>query len=336
MTELAMMRAVVLEELGPPENLKIARVPVPEIGDQDVLIKVEAAGLIYADAEARRGTYYAKTKLPWRPGREVAGTVVKTGRQVAGFKPGQRVAAIVLAAGCQADYVVASLAPYGPANVPGADIHPLPDHVRASQALVYLINFRLAHMIFHAWAKVPRGADVLVHGAAGGMGIMVTQIAKAEGCRVLATCRTAAEAAFMTKTGVDECINVLENDYVAATHALTDGKGVPFVFNGIGGPTVDRDPLVTRPFGEIHLYGYAAGKPPLTVFDIDHTIAIKTFSADDFFPTPAFREATKAMQEWFQTRPLMEAGTILPLEGVVEAHRMLDEGRVLGKIVLTP
>jgi hypothetical protein len=93
---------------------------------------------------------------------------------------------------------------------------------------------------------------------------------------------------------------------------------------------------VTAPFGEIQAYGYVAGKKPFDLFRIKHSIAIKTFSADDFFATPMFPAATAAMHEWFRSGPLLEARAILPLEEVAQANRMLERGEVLGKIALRP
>ena len=104
----------------------------------------------------------------------------------------------------------------------------------------------------------------------------------------------------------------------------------------LGGDTLAADAQVTAPFGEIQAYGYVAGKKPFDLFSVKHSIAIKTFSADDFFATPMFPAATVAMHEWFQTGKLLEASVILPLEEVAEANRLLERGEVLGKIALRP
>src|SRR5690554_6181737 len=101
------MRAIRLDELGAPENLKLVERPVPDVGSADILIRTELAGMIYADAEARKGTYYSETKLPWFPGREVAGVVEAVGSEVEHIKPGDRVMALVFTGGCYAEYVVA-------------------------------------------------------------------------------------------------------------------------------------------------------------------------------------------------------------------------------------
>jgi NADPH:quinone reductase len=334
-----MMRAVRLDEVGPPENLKLVERPVPEVGPDDVLIKVGMAGLIYGDAEARRGTYFSRTVTPWYPGREAAGVIAAVGANVTTWKPGDRVVALILTLGCCAEYVVASTKPRPLPNghtAPPADIIALPDGVGFGQALVYVINFRLAHLLFHGSSKVPPGATVLVHGASGGMGAMVTQLARAQGSPVIATCRRAVEAEFLRGLGADHVINVTETDYVAEVKALTGGRGVPFVFNGVGGETINTDLDVVAPFGEIQAYGYVAGKRPFDLFRTGKTMALKTFAADDFFATPMFPAATQAMLDWFKSGPLIDPGAVLPLEQAAEAHRRLDNGDVLGKIVLQP
>ena len=302
------MRAVRLDEVGGPENLKLVERPIPEVGPDDVLIKVGAAGLIYGDTEARRGTYFSRTVTPWFPGREAAGVIEAVGANVSAWKPGDRVVALILTLGCCAEYVLASTVPRLLPNghtAPPADIHPLPDNVSFGQGLVYIINFRLAHLLFHGSSKVPPGATVLVHGAAGGMGSMVIQLARAQGCPVIATCRRPVEAAFLETLGAEHVIDVTTTDYVARVKEITGGRGVPFVFNGVGGATINSDVDALAPFGEIQAYGYVAGKKPFEVFRVGKTLALKTFGADDFFPTPMFPAATEAMHAWFRSGPMI-------------------------------
>jgi NADPH2:quinone reductase len=333
------MRAVRLDAVGPAENLKVVEKPVPVPGPDEVLIKVELAGLIFGDIEARRGTYFTETRTPWFPGREAAGYIVAVGGNVRDFTAGERVAALVLSLGCCAEFVVASTKPQtlaGNYQVPPADIIKLPDNVSFAQALVYLVNFRLAHLLFHGSSRVPRGTVIVVQGAAGGMGSMLTQLAHAHGCPVIATCRRATEESYLKQLGATHVVNVIHTDYVASVRELTQGRGVRFVFNGVGGDTLAADADIVAPFGEIQAYGYVAGKKPLDLFRVRHSIAIKTFIADDFFATPMFPAATAAMHEWFGSGPLLEATVVLPLDEVVEANRLLERGEVLGKIALRP
>lgn len=335
----ATMRVVQLDEVGAPENLKLVEVSTPAVGPADVLVRTELAGLIYGDTEARRGTYFSETVLPFFPGREVAGTIVAVGSDVVDLAVGDRVIALVLTGACCADYVLASTRPQTKADgsvVPPADIIRIPDTVSFEAALPYLVNFRLAHLLFHGSSKVPKGARILIHGASGGMGSMFTQLARANDCFIIATCRTPEEAAFCKRNGADAVILANDEDYVVRTLELTEGEGVNFSFNGVGGDTLNSDFDVLAPFGEIQAYGYVAGKVPFDVFRLGKTISLKTFAADDFFPTPIFPAATEAMLQWFVSGPLIPVETIFPLTQVVEANRLLDRGGVIGKVALRP
>lgn len=332
------MRIVRLDQVGGPENLKVVEVPMPEVGPADVLIRTSVAGLTYGDTEARRGTYFSHTVLPHYPGREVAGTVVAVGDQVRDVAVDDRVMALVVSGACCAEYVIAPTIPITTPDgrsYPPADITKIPDGVPFENALPYIVNFRLAHFLFAGSSKVPEGAKVLVHGASGGMGSMVLQLARARGCFIIATCRTEKEAAFCRKLGADQVILAGEEDYVPRVLEFTGGKGVDFSFNGVGGETLNRDFDVMAPFGEIQAYGYVAGKTLFDVFRVGKTISIKTFAADDFFPTPMLPAATEAMLELFRTGPLHPA-MVFPMGEVVEANRLLDRGDVIGKVALRP
>lgn len=331
------MRAIRLDETGPPANLRCIETDRPVLAPDGVLIRVAYAGIIYADAEARRGTYYRKTTLPWFPGREAAGIVAAIGSAVTGFKPGDRVAALVMGGGCYAEYVQARTAPHqlpsGSECAP-SDIIALPDGVSFTQALVYLVNFRLAHILFHAWARTPPHARIMVHGAAGGMGAMLLQLAAQQGCETIAMVRNEMETDFCRRLGAAHAIDASQHDYVAAIEAL--GGGVHFSFNGVGGDTLNRDPLLLAPFGELICYGYVAGKQPIDFFALDRTLSIKSFNADNFLKTPHFAAATAAMREQFHRAALLDAGRIFPLPQAAEAHQALESGDFLGKIVLQP
>jgi len=331
------MRAIRLDETGPPENLMLVDIPEPALPDDGVLIRTTYAGMIYADAEARRGTYYKETKLPWFPGREVAGTVEAIGADVTNIQPGDMVAALVFGAGCYAEKVLARTAPHQMADgraMPPSDIVRLPLGTDPGESLSYLINYRLAHLLVHGWARVERGARIAVHGATGGMGTMILEIARTLECESIAFVRSPAEAEFCRKLGAAHCVDVTTADYVEAVKDITNGAGVAFSFNGVGGPTIARDPFILAPFGELHLYGYVAGKQVFDPFATDGTMALKTFNADDFLRTPHFAAASEAMLARFAQGNLMAPGRIFPLEQAAEAHKAIESGEICGKILL--
>ncbi len=333
------MKAIRLDELGPPENLKLVDIPVPEIGDDDLLIRVSLASLLYADTEQRRGTYYFETKLPHYPGREVAGTIEKVGADVKDYEVGQRIAALMYAGHCYADYVVARTQPYtlpGGIEVPSADIQILPDNVSFEQSLVYVTNFRLAYLLHHIYIGIPPDATVLIHGAAGGVGSVCTQVALDHGNRVIAVCRTPAQVEFCKQLGAEFIIDVETTDYVAAVLEITADVGVDYSINGVGGTTLDSDPGALKTFGEMICYGYAAGKSKMDIFSCHKCVTVKNFVPDNFMGGDAFERVNAAMYEWFASKPLLEVTKIFPLKDAAVAHRWLEEGRSIGKIALQP
>ncbi len=333
----AKMRAIRLDAVGPPENLALVEIDRPELTPDGILVRNAYAGMIYADAEARRGTYYRETKCPWFPGREAAGIVEAVGRDVRGIEPGDRVAALVMAGGCYAEYVLARTAPQvgaGGRTLPPSDIVKLPPAVGFTQALVYLVNFRLAHLLVHAWARLRADARIVVHGASGGMGSMILQLARELGCESIALVRNDAEDGFCRRIGASHVVVTTRIDYVEEVGRLTGGKGATHSFNGVGGDTINRDPRMLATFGELHCYGYVAGKVPFDLFATDRTIAIKTFNADNFLGSADFAAATVAMHRWFASGPLLDAGEVFLLARAPDAHRAIEAGNVLGKIVL--
>lgn len=323
------MKAVRVDRVGGPEQLRLVDAPRPEIGDSDVLIKVEYAGLIYADIAQRRGTYFTPTTPPWYPGREVAGVVECVGCDVDDLRPGTRVVGLVRDGG-YAEYVRATL------RGQQAELLELPDNVSCSQALPYVANFRFAHVLLHAHARVPREASVLVHGASGGFGSCLTRLARENDDLVIALCRSEREAAFCRSLGADHTFDTTTGDYVERVLDLTQGRGVDFSLNGVGGPTLARDPLAVRTFGEIHAYGYVAGKRTFDPFAVSKTLTLRTFRADDFLDTRAFREATDAMYDWFASRSLLDVTKVFDLANAPDAHRWIEDGQAMGKIALKP
>jgi len=331
------MKAIRLDETGPPENLKLVEVPVPEIGVDGILIKAACAGLIYADCELRRGTYYLGTPLPYFPGREVSGTIEKVGANVKDWKPGQRVMAMVLSGGCCAEYVHAPTRTYrfpGGTTFPSAEIFALPDHVSFSQGLVYLINYRLAHILFNSYLKVPSSASVLVHGAAGGFGSVLTMIARANGNTVIALSRTEEEREFCLANGASYSLDSTVIDYVDEVMAITGGKGVDYSINGVCGETLDQDVHAVKTFGEIVIYGYAGGRSKFNPWEATKSVTVKTFSADDFLSGPALTRANEAMYECFDSGMVADVTRTFDLADAASAHALIDSGRVMGKIAL--
>lgn len=336
------MRAVQLAEYGPPENLKLVEVPIPEPGEGEVLVKVEAASVIFADSMMRRGVYINPGfPPPFIPGREVAGTVVdtgagpskgdlsfaeKTGAKGVRIKPGTRVTASVYTGG-YAQYAVAS----------AKDIVCLPDRVSFLSGLVYHTNLRIAFLVYHVVGQIQPTETILLHAAAGGIGSLVTQIAKKRARNVvIALSSSRKKLDFCLANGADYGVNYKATDYVEEVLRLTGGKGVAVSLNSVSGPTLKTDPYVIKPLGRLVLYGEAAGPGTIDPREMAalKSLTVKFFSVYTVREREEFRQATDFLEHWLQTEELMSVSRVFSLEEVVDAHHWMDQQQSVGKIAL--
>ena len=321
------MKAVQLDGYGSAENLRIVDLPVPRPTEDQVLIRVEAAGLIFADVLMRRGDYINQpSALPFVPGREVAGVVERVGARVTGLRPGMRVTAHMHTGG-YAEYAVAS----------AADVIALPDRVSFLQGLVYHINLRIAYLCYYTFGQIQPCDTVLLHAAAGGIGTLVTQIAKRRGRNVvIALSSSDDKLAHCRATGADYLVNYRATDYVDAVLRITGGRGVDVSLNSVGGSTLTTDPHVIRPMGRLVVYNYAAGRGLIDPFDVvlRKSLTISVFTTYTVFGQEEFRRATDFLVSWLHTEDLISVSRTFPLDDVVGAHRWLEEQRAHGKIAL--
>src|SRR5271156_6132581 len=204
------MKAIVFESLGGPEVMKLAEVAKPEVKPGTVLIKVRAAGINFADTLFRQGQYLMQPQLPETPGFEAAGEVEAVGAGVPNFKPGQRVAA--LGSKMYAEYALA----------PAAQVIPVPDSISFEHAAAFPIQVLTAWHMLHTSHKTGPGQTVLVHSAAGGVGIVAVQIAKAAGARVIGTVSSTSKAALIKEYGADDVIDYVAKDFSAEVMRITD------------------------------------------------------------------------------------------------------------------
>lgn len=324
------MKAVRYHEYGGPEVLRWEDAPEPSPGAGDVLIKVEAAGVNFADLMRRSGKYHFHTDFPARLGTEAAGTVVRVGRDVAGFRAGDRVFCRTAVAGCQAEVVTA----------PAAEVLPLPAELSFVEAAAIPVIFLTAYHMLRTLAPVRPGETILIHAAASGVGTAAVQLAKAWGARVVATASTEEKLALARTLGADECINYETEDFVKAALGCTGGVGVDRVLECVGGDVLVRSVSALAPGGRLIIYGRASGRLP-------------ALAPDEFFAknlqliglniggkpwTQAVHRA--ALEDCLtmiaagQARPVIS--TVLPLAQVTRAHQYLADRRTMGKVVLTP
>ena len=249
------MKAVVFDKVGGPEVMKIAEVPKPEVKPGTVLIKVRAAGINFADTLFRQGQYVMQPQLPDTPGLEAAGEIEAVGAGVTNLKVGQRVAA--LGSKMYAEYAIA----------PAMQVIPIPDshQLRASRGGSGASADRMA--LLHTAHQTAPGQTVLVHSAAGGVGIVAMQIAKAAGARVIGTVSSDSKAALAKEYGADDVINYATKDFAVEANRITGGRGVDLILDAVGATTLDKGITCLAPFGHLILYGRAGGPPePLNLF----------------------------------------------------------------------
>jgi NADPH2:quinone reductase len=323
------MRAIVFSETGGPEVLKLSDVPKPEARPGMVLIKVHAIGVNFADTRFRQGTYVAKPKLPDTPGMEAAGVVEALGEGASGFKVGDRVAA----------FTVKSYAEY--CQAPASMVLPLPDAVSFVDGAAFPIQVLTAYHMLHTADSTGPGRTVLVHSAAGGVGVVAVQLAKAAGARVFGTVSSDAKAKLVTEHGADAVINYETQKFADEVLRLTDNRGVDLILDAVGKPTFEEGLRCLAPLGHLILYGRAGGPTdPLNVA----TLSPKSVKVSGFMVptiTRLFPEKTRASAE--HCFGLMRAGKLrlhigktFPLAQAADAHRHIESRQSTGKLILIP
>jgi len=302
-------------------------IPIPEPGEGEVLIKVEAAGIIFADSQMRRGEYVnLPASLPIIPGREVAGVVDRVGPGVTHLKPGMRVSAYMYGGG-YAEYAKAF----------ARDVVCLPERVSFLQSLVYHINLPVAYICYHHWGKIQPTETILLHAAAGGIGTLLTQIAKRRAKNVIIALSSSDEKlAYCRSIGADYGINYKKTDYVEEVLRITGGKGVDISLNSTAGPTLKTDPYAIRPTGRWVIYSHAAGKGLIDPFEVMliKSLTLSVSSVYTVFDREEFRLARDFLDHWLHTEELISVAKTFPLEEVVAAHELIDTQQSYGKIAL--
>ncbi len=316
------MKAVLLTGFGGVDVLEPADVPTPSPGPGQLLVRVRAAAVNPVDYQTRRGDYADAMTLPAVIGSDVSGVVEEVGPGVRDFRPGDEVYAMTRlfeGAGGYAQYVAIdeAIVARKPANLSHEEAACLPcAGGTAWECLIVRGGLQV-------------GESVLVHAAAGGVGSLAVQIAKAAGAGVWATC-SARSVEFVRDLGADRVIDYAREDYVEVVGAETGGAGVDLVLDTIGGDAVARSAEVLRPFGRL-----------TSIVDIPTPQNLLAFWERNltahFVFTPPRREtldALRALLERGAIRPLVDS--VLPLSRVGEAHERLERGGVRGKIVLDP
>ncbi|HEX5835823.1 MAG TPA: quinone oxidoreductase [Pyrinomonadaceae bacterium] len=322
------MKAIQVSRTGGPEVLALADLPEPEPKPNEAVVQLKAAGVNFIDVYFREGRYPAQ--VPFVNGQEAAGVVTKAGSEAKLVKPGDRVA-YTGALGSYAEY----------AAVPESRLVKFPDDLSFEQAAAAMLQGMTAHYLVHSTYKLQAGETALIHAAAGGVGLLLVQMAKKIGARVIGTAGTKEKAQLARDAGADECIVYTEADFETETRRLTEGRGVNVVYDGVGKATFDKDLNVLVPRGYLVLFGGASGSVP--PFDL-----IQLSQKGSLFitrPTLFHYTATRAELEWRANDVLgwVAAGDLklrihktYPLVEAPQAHRDLEGRRTTGKLLLIP
>lgn len=324
-----MVAVMAVDEYGGPEMLRRREVDLPPPGAGEVRVRHAAMGVNFVDIYHRTGLYPLPA-LPAVLGVEGAGRVEAVGEGVEGLRPGDRVAYAGLPAGGYAEA----------RNIAASRLVRLPDAVPERVAAAIMLRGLTAHMLLHRVADVRPGQTVLIHAAAGGLGLILTQWARRLGAVTIGTVGSEEKAGLARDHGLDHAILYREHDFVAAVRDLTGGRGVDVAFDGIGGDTLPRTLDCVRPFGMVASIGQAGGAiAPLAVSEIGprRSLALARPSVFAYANDPqTYAEGVAALFAMLADGLAVTIGDEFPLAGAADAHRALEAGRTVGSLLLVP
>jgi NADPH2:quinone reductase len=322
------MKAIQVQQTGGPEVLQLVDLPVPQPKPNEAVVKIAASGVNFIDVYQREGRY--KVPLPFVLGQEGAGAVTSVGPDAKSVKPGDRVAWTSIL-GSYAEY----------AAVPAERLVPVPPGVSDQQASSAMLQGMTAHYLIHDTFPLKRGQTALVHAAAGGVGLLLVQMAHHIGARVIATVSTDEKAKLAREAGADEVILYTHADFEAETKRLTSGSGVDVVYDGVGKTTFEKGLNVLRPRGMMVLFGGASGAvPPFDLIQLSQKGSL-------FLTRPTLGHYTASTEE-LRARSsavfkMIAEGKLklriehtYPLADAATAHRDLEGRKTTGKLLLIP
>jgi NADPH2:quinone reductase len=321
------MQAIRFHEHGGPEVLRLEDVPVPEPGEGEARVRVRFAGVNFIDVYRRTG-YYPVPSLPAIPGGEASGVVEAVGPGVSTVSVGDRVAFWDVAGA------------YAEAVVHRADrLLPLPDGVGFEAGATLPLQGMTAHYLTHTIRPLTGGETVLIHAAAGGVGLLAVQMAKLAGARVIGTCSTEEKTARARAAGADHVIRYTEQDFVEETKRLTGGEGVDLAIDGVGRATFEGSVAATRVRGHVILFGQASGEPePIRPRKLLGSRTLTSASLVDYSSDRGemLGRARQVFGWHAEERLDVHVDRVLPLAEAARAHRLLEGRETSGKLLLAP
>lgn len=322
------MRAIQVSQSGGPEVLTLVDLPVPTAKSDEALVQIKAAGVNFIDVYFREGRYPAP--LPFINGQEAAGIVTEVGSDVRTVKVGDRVAYTGVR-GSYAEY----------AAVPAERLVAIPREVDFETAAAAMLQGMTAHYLSHSTYPIQPGDRVLIHAAAGGVGLLLVQMARKLGARIIGTAGNASKAKLARDAGAHEVIIYSEQDFEAETKRLTQGEGVYVVYDGVGASTFAKDLNVLRPRGYLVLFGAASGPvPPFDLIQLSQkgSLYITRPSLHHYIHTRAELEqrSSDVMNMIGSGELKIRIHGTYPLAEVQQAHRDLEGRKTSGKLLLIP
>ena len=321
------MRGILIKRYGGPEVLEYGNLPDPAPGPGEALIRVRVAGVNFTDVYQRTGTYPGT--LPFTPGVEGVGIVEKLGPGVTSVRIGDRVGWVMLKGG-YAELAV----------IPAVRLVPIPASIDDRTAAAILLQGMTAHFLLRDCYRVTKGEWILIHAAAGGVGLLMTQIAHRIGARVIGTTSTDEKAALAREAGADEIVLYTKEDFQQAARRITGGAGVSVVYDSVGKTTFDKSLDSLRPRGYMVLFGASSG----TVSPVDPQLLNRKGSL--YLTRPTLGNYISTREEllgraaelfgWVSKGELkVRAEHDYPLANVAQAHTDIEGRKTTGKVLLT-
>jgi NADPH:quinone reductase len=322
------MKAVFVEQTGGPEQLKYDEFPKPAPGPGQALVKIGAAGVNFIDIYFRSGLY--KAPPPIVLGNEGAGTVEAVAPDVTTLQPGDRVA-YAMSRGSYAEY----------ASVPAWQLVKIPDAIDFQTAAATMLQGMTAHYLTHSTFPLKSGDTCLVHAAAGGVGLLLVQIAKMRGARVFGTVSTDAKAELARQAGADHAILYTEQDFQGEVRRLTDGRGVDVVYDSVGASTFMKSLDSLRPRGMMVSFGNSSGPvepvAPLLLNQKGSLFLTRPSLAHHAANREELGWRSGDLFQWIRDGSLhIRVDHVYPLAEAAQAQRDLEARKTSGKLVLVP
>ncbi|RWZ58127.1 quinone oxidoreductase [Halobacillus fulvus] len=324
------MRAIQFETYGGPDVLKQVDIDRPHVEEGEVLIKVTAVGVNYADTARREGAYVVPTPLPFIPGAEVAGIVEETGEGATRFQKGDRVVTLI-GSGGYAEYV----------KTMESTLIPIPDGVEDEVAVAIPLQGLTAYHILKTMGRMEQGETVLVHAAAGGVGSLAVQLAKLFGAgNVIATASTEEKLALAKGLGADHVVNYTNPDWRDQVMEATGGKGVDVALEMVGGEIFNETVKCMRGFGRVVVYGVASGEQPqlYPAGLMNRNLSVVGFFLPQVMKKPVlFEKSLEDLLKLVRNGDLkLTVGGIYDLEEASKVHELMQGRKTKGKLVLRP